>query len=95
MGLTAGGIQSGIIIYVSEISNDNIRGRLGSLTPLARNLGVLVAYIVGATVEYDIIPAIFIYFPIVYMVCLFFLPNTPQFHLQAENLKVRHKNNLK
>lgn len=36
MGLTAGGIQSGIIIYISEISNDNIRGRLGSITPLAR-----------------------------------------------------------
>lgn len=88
MGLTAGGVQSGIIIYVSEISNDRIRGRLGSITPLARNVGVLIAYIVGATVEYDIIPAILIYIPIFYMVFLFFLPNTPQYHLQTENIKV-------
>ncbi|XP_055304278.1 facilitated trehalose transporter Tret1-like, partial [Sitodiplosis mosellana] len=87
MGMTAGGIQSGVIIYVSEISNDNLRGRLGSLTPLARNVGVLIALIVGATVDYDTIPAFFFFIPIVYMICLYFLPNTPQFHLQHGEYK--------
>lgn len=73
-------------IYFPHFS---IRGRLGSLTPLARNVGVLIAYVVGATVDYEFIPAIFMYIPIVYMICMYFLPNTPQYHFQCENLKVR------
>lgn len=68
--------------------NCSLRGRLGSLTVLARNLGVLLAYIVGSFVEYEIIPVIFIYIPIIYTVCLFFLPNTPQYHLSKGNFKV-------
>lgn len=91
MGFTAGGIQSGIIIYVSEIANDSIRGRLGSLTPLARNIGVLLSYIVGATVQYNIIPAIFIFIPILYMILLFLLPNTPQYYIRTENYQVNGK----
>ncbi|XP_031619137.1 facilitated trehalose transporter Tret1-like [Contarinia nasturtii] len=91
MGMTAGGIQSGIIIYVAEISNDNIRGRLGSITPLARNVGVLIASIVGATVDYGVIPAILIYIPIVYIISLYFLPNTPLFHLSRDDVKEAEK----
>lgn len=33
-GLTGGGMQSGVVLYVAEISNDNVRGRLGSILPL-------------------------------------------------------------
>lgn len=95
MGWTAGGVQSGIIIYVSEISNDKIRGRLGSLTPLARNIGVLLSYVVGATVQYDIIPAIFVSIPIVYMILMFSLPNTPQYHIRNENLQVSFRKNIR
>lgn len=65
-----------------------MRGRLGSLTPLARNVGVLIAYIVGATVDYGVIPSILIYIPIVYIVCLYLLPNTPQFYLQRDRFEV-------
>lgn len=35
-GWTVGGMQSGVALYVAEISNDNIRGRLGSITPLGK-----------------------------------------------------------
>lgn len=68
----------------------SIRGCLGSFTPLARNIGVLIAYIVGATVEYEIIPVILIYIPILYMICLFLLPNTPQYYLKNDNVKVSY-----
>lgn len=90
MGFTAGGIQCGIIVYVSEISNDGLRGRLCSLTPVARNFGILLSYIVCSIIDhdYDVTPSIFIYFPIIYMVCLFYLPNTPQYHLSEGNFEV-------
>lgn len=66
----------------------SLRGRLGSFTPLARNIGVLLAYTIGATIQYHIIPIIFIVIPIVYMILLSVLPNTPQYHIQNKNLQV-------
>lgn len=73
----------------SNVLGFSIRGRLGSLTPLFRNMGVLMGFAVGGTVKYQNIPAILIFIPILYMVFLFFLPNTPQYHLQTENIKVK------
>lgn len=73
----------------SNVLGFSIRGRLGSLTPLFRNIGVLISYIISGTVKYQNIPAILIFIPILYMVFLFFLPNTPQYHLQTENIKVK------
>ncbi|XP_055295168.1 facilitated trehalose transporter Tret1-like [Sitodiplosis mosellana] len=80
-GWTGGGIQTTLILFTSDIANDNIRGRLGCFTPLARNIGILMAYIVGAAVNYFIVPCIFIFIPILFVVCFSFLPNTPQYHL--------------
>lgn len=73
----------------SNVLGFSIRGRLGSLTPLFRNMGVLMGFAVGGTVKYQNIPAILIFIPILYMVFLFFQPNTPQYHLQTENIKVK------
>lgn len=67
----------------------SIRGRLGSLTPLARNIGVLLSYTIGATVQYEFIPAIFIFIPILYMILLFLLPNTSQYYIKKDNLQVK------
>lgn len=66
----------------------SIRGRLGSVSHLARNAGILIAYIVGTLLEYDIIPCIFVVIPIIFGICFSFLPNTPQFHLQKGNEQV-------
>lgn len=44
-GWTVGGMQSGVALYVAEISNDNIRGRLGSITPLGKSFFVLSFHI--------------------------------------------------
>lgn len=72
--------KSGVVLYVSEISNDrwfhrlifviymekwkknvffSIRGRLGSILPLARNSGILIAYIAGASITYKYRPYFF------------------------------------
>lgn len=83
-----GGIQSGVVLYVAEISSDSSRGRLGALTPLARNIGVLIGYIVGAVVKYEHRSYIFIFFPIMYMFWLHALPNTPHYYMHRENYSV-------
>lgn len=87
-GWTGGGIQTTIVLFVSEISNDDCRGRLGSLTTLSRNIGVLLIFTIGAYADYFTVPCIFIFFPIVFLVCFFILPNTPQFYLHKGRTEV-------
>ncbi|XP_031622895.1 facilitated trehalose transporter Tret1-like [Contarinia nasturtii] len=83
-GITGGGMQAGVALFVSEISNDNMRGRLGAFTPLARNIGVMLSFIAGAIVEYQYWPYIFIFIPIIYLILLLLLPNTPQHYIERE-----------
>ncbi|XP_055295169.1 facilitated trehalose transporter Tret1-like [Sitodiplosis mosellana] len=81
-GWTGGGVQTTVILYISDIANDDIRGRLGSFSPLSRNTGVLIVYILGATIPYKIVPCIFVFIPIIFGILFFFLPNTPQYLLE-------------
>lgn len=87
-GLTAGGVQSTIILYISEISSNHIRGRLASFSQLSRNFGVLISYTVGAVLPYHMQPCIFIFVPIIFGIWFFFLPNTPQYHLKKGQIEV-------
>ncbi|XP_055295471.1 facilitated trehalose transporter Tret1-like isoform X2 [Sitodiplosis mosellana] len=86
-GVTGGGIQSSIVLYISEIADDNIRGRLSSVSHITRNIGILVAYILGAFIDYETIPCIFLSIPIIFGVWFSLLPNTPQYLLQKAQLK--------
>ncbi|XP_055299077.1 facilitated trehalose transporter Tret1-like [Sitodiplosis mosellana] len=81
-GISGGGIQTGVVLFVAEISNNNIRGRLGSFTPLIRNIGLLIGFFVGGVVRYEYRPYVFISLPIIYLIWLFYLPNTPQYYLK-------------
>ncbi|XP_055309481.1 facilitated trehalose transporter Tret1-like isoform X1 [Sitodiplosis mosellana] len=82
-GCIGGGFQSGVILFVAEISNDNIRGRLGSVFPLARNTGILLANIAAAVVDYEHRPFIFVVFPVIFFIWINFLPSTPEYYLQC------------
>lgn len=55
------------------------------------SIGVLLSYIIGATVPYSIVPTIFILLPVLYWVLLYLLPNTPQYHIQKQNLQEAEK----
>lgn len=87
-GLIIGGMYSVIAVYVSEISNDSIRGRLGSIQPLSRNIGLLAGYIGGALFEYNVRPYIFIVFPVIYLILMHSLPNTPQYYISKQDFEV-------
>lgn len=83
-GLLTGGSASTVILFVSEISNDSIRGRLGSISMFARNVGILIAYILASTVDYKYIPCICILTPIIFAISFTILPNTPHYYLHKE-----------
>lgn len=64
------------------INKYRIRGALGSYLTLTNNVGILIGYLVGAYLDYFIVPLIGLIFSILF-VCgfIFILPETPQYLL--------------
>lgn len=58
---------------------------------LSRHCGLLIIFIVGAIVDYHVVPCIFAFLPIVFLISFIFLPNTPQYHLQRGSLEKAEK----
>lgn len=56
---------------------------------LTRNVGMLIVFIVGSSIDYHYTPCVFVFLPIVSGIIYLTLPNTPQFHLQRNQLKVK------
>lgn len=82
-------LRQKLILMRVLFSQFSIRGRLGSLIQVTRNSGILIAYIVGAIVDYRHIPFVFIIIPLVYAVGFSFIPNTPQYYLKKNQIQVK------
>jgi SP family facilitated glucose transporter-like MFS transporter 8 len=85
-----GGMGSGAIIvfaslYVSETAQETVRGALGSYLTLFTNAGVLFAYIVGSHVSYYTFAYTALVVPILYIVGLIWLPETPNYLVNTGN----------
>ncbi|KAM8716074.1 hypothetical protein ACLKA7_003026 [Drosophila subpalustris] len=76
-GITGGGGYIVLPIFISEISDAKIRGRLGSMVMLSVNIGVMVGYIISTNVGYFTVPFCVIPLPICYFIGNLFLPETP------------------
>ncbi|XP_055375650.1 facilitated trehalose transporter Tret1-like [Condylostylus longicornis] len=88
LGGLAGGATFCIVpLYITEISEDRIRGQLGSYLVLSANFGLLVAYVLGCYVDYDIFPYILTIFPILFIILFAFLPETPPQLLKVKKIK--------
>lgn len=64
-------------MQISECSSPHIRGTLSSLTASALALGILVAYIIGAFVDWWILALILTIFPLMLLAGMIFMPETP------------------
>lgn len=53
-----------------------------------RNSGILLAYIVGALLDYSQIPFVFICLPFLFIVNFWFLPSTPQYLIRCGHFEV-------
>lgn len=84
-GFAGGGLYSIIPGYISEISDDDVRGSLGSTLVFACNLGLFCSYIFGAYVEYLTIPWLMVPITLVFVVFFVRVPDSPAF-LAKKNL---------
>ncbi|XP_055295384.1 facilitated trehalose transporter Tret1-like isoform X1 [Sitodiplosis mosellana] len=83
-GGVAGGAFLNVETYVHEIANNKIRNRLGSILPLAKNVGIAMSFIGGSYIPYGYRAMFFIVIPLIYLVWVTTLPNTPQHYLQKD-----------
>lgn len=71
------------LIDINTLFHFRIRGKLGSMALLIRSNGYLVAFVVGAYVEYSIVPFIYLGIPILFFAILIYLPNTAPYLIRS------------
>ncbi|XP_017858727.1 PREDICTED: facilitated trehalose transporter Tret1-like [Drosophila arizonae] len=77
-GLTGGGMSLVLPIFIGEIADRSIRGRLCSFFNLAINLGILLGFIISSHVPYHVIPCAVVALPLSYLLLATRYPETPQ-----------------
>ncbi|XP_039969786.1 facilitated trehalose transporter Tret1-like [Bactrocera tryoni] len=77
-GLASAGIFLVVPVYISEITDKDIRGALTAMAMMFFSTGLLCGYILATYLDYYLIPCIIIVLPIIYLVGNLFLPETPQ-----------------
>ncbi|KAH8267473.1 hypothetical protein KR018_006737 [Drosophila ironensis] len=83
-GLTGGGMFVVLPIFIGEIADNSIRGRLCSFFTLTMNTGILVGFIVSSHVPYHVIPCAVVGLPILYVLLATRYPEPPQQLLRWE-----------
>lgn len=89
-GMAGGGIQTVMTIYFAEISDDSIRGILGTSYQLSRCFGILIAYTLEVYINYIQLSVIMVGLTLLYACTFFVMPQTPQYLLKigAEDVSV-------
>lgn len=79
LGLFGGGFCIAAPLYSAEICQKEIRGTVGMLSAILLNVGILIAYLLGAYLSLfwqNVVSAIF---PLIFVPILVFIPESPQF----------------
>ena len=79
MGIGGSGVNVFITMYCGEIAEDSIRGTLGTFRSTFANIGILYMYAGGPYVTIPVMGIISVVIPIVFLVGLAFLPESPMF----------------
>lgn len=77
-------------MYIREISEDHIRGSLGSLVSLLQNIGILSMFVMGTYLNYNLTLWIIVPLPLLLMLALFKAPESPSFLAKQGKTKVRN-----
>lgn len=84
-GLAGGGVYAIIPGYISEISDDEVRGTLGSTLVFACNLGLFCAFVFGEYLQYLTIPWFMVSVTLIFLVLFRRVPDSAVF-LAKRNL---------
>ncbi|XP_068083621.1 facilitated trehalose transporter Tret1-like [Anabrus simplex] len=74
-------------IYLAEISEDRIRGAMGTLFQIMLNIGTLYEYCVGPYVPYATLAISSAVFPFLFLITFVWMPESPYYLLDKERQK--------
>ncbi|XP_017075855.1 LOW QUALITY PROTEIN: facilitated trehalose transporter Tret1 [Drosophila eugracilis] len=77
-GLTGGGMFVVLPIFIGEIADNSIRGRLCSFFTLTMNTGIMVGFVVSSHIAYHVIPCAVVGLPVLYVILATRYPEPPQ-----------------
>ena len=81
IGLGDGGLTEFISIYLGEITEKNIRGKLSIITKSAMLVGVFYENVVGTYLIFKIANLITISIPLLFVITFFFMPESPYIYV--------------
>lgn len=76
-GITGGGSLRTVSLFITEISENRIRGRLGSYLFLFTSSGTLIMFIAGAYFSFFVVPWIMMIFPTIFFISVLLLRDSP------------------
>ncbi|KAJ9598776.1 hypothetical protein L9F63_026689, partial [Diploptera punctata] len=79
MGIGGSGINVFITMYCGEIAEDTVRGSLGTFRGLLANVGTIYMYAAGPYLTIPMMATVSVIIPILFVVALFFLPESPMY----------------
>lgn len=86
-GMAGGASFSLVPVYVTEITEDRVRGKIGSFLVLSCNTGVLLVFVLGNFLPYKAVPLLLALLPLMFLLGVAFLPETPQFLMKSNKYK--------
>jgi MFS family permease len=78
-----------IPVFLTEISDDKVRGRIGSIFAIAFNVGILVGYVTGSYLSYFQFPWVPIALITIFLIAFSFVAESPTYLLSKNKLTVR------
>ncbi|XP_062125159.1 facilitated trehalose transporter Tret1-like [Drosophila sulfurigaster albostrigata] len=81
-GVSGGGCYVVLPIFVAEISDNNVRGALSSMAMMYVSIGMIVGFSLASYLSYYLMPCIAIAFPVIYLLAIIGLSETPQYLLR-------------
>lgn len=94
-GCTTGMVAVVTMIYITEISDKEVRGALGMLVQVMNNIGSLLMYSIGPFVSYTVLNCIVLAIPITYVLACIWIPESPYYYLQEGRVVSARKEFMK
>lgn len=83
VGVGVSGVYVVTPLYIKEISEDSIRGTLGSLVVLSQNLGNFIVYIISEYLSYHAVLWVCVAVPLLHLLLFTTMPETPSYLLKC------------
>ncbi|XP_044731704.1 facilitated trehalose transporter Tret1-2 homolog [Chrysoperla carnea] len=94
VGIADGSTYTILPMYIGEIAEDDIRGKLGNSITMMMDFGAVFIYSVGPWVSIKAMAGIASVFPLILIVIFMWMPETP-YYLLMKGKKVKAKKSLK